>query len=162
MAYWCMDSIKADVTSFAYTSGWMFGVSRAVEGFRSDQDSTTHPLRPSVPNTNLAKVYFDPITYRKGFMTLRQLFFIMGETNFLKGLKDYFAKFAFDNATTDDFLANLEPYFKPTQVTGYTMEVWKQQWLQTPSLNVYTAVWDPTDTSASSLVNIKQTKYSAT
>ena len=130
---------RVDVTSFTYTSGWYNAVTRAVDGFRADQDdSTTHAIRPSVPNTNLAKVYFDSITYRKGFMTLRQLFYIMGDASFLSGLKGYFAKFAWGNGTTDDFLNALQPFFNPT-IAAYTMDKWKTDWLLTPSLNVYTA-----------------------
>ena len=125
MAYYCMDNIKTSVESFTYTSGWYNALIRAVDGFRADQDdTTTHPIRPSVPNTNLAKVYFDSITYRKGFMTLRQLVYIMGEAKFLNGLKAYFAQFGWGNATTDDFLAALKPFFTPG-VAEYTMDLWK-------------------------------------
>lgn len=162
MAYWCMDSIKATVQSVTYTSGWYYGVVRATEGFRSDQDETTnHPIRPLVPNTNLAKVYFDAITYRKGFMVLRQLFYIMGEANFLNGLKSYFAKFAWSNGTTDDFLTALQPYFKPG-IADYTMDKWKNDWLLTPSLNVYQADWNPSDTTSSAILKITQSNYSKT
>ena len=160
MAYWCMDNIKTLVTTVTYTSGWYNGLTRAVDGFRADQDSnTTHPIRPSVPNTSLAKVYFDSITYRKGFMTLRQLFFLMGEVNFLNGLKSYFAKFPWGNGTTDDFLASLQPFFKPG-IAEYTMDKWKNDWLLTPSINVFSGTWNPNSTSTSSAFNIIQSNYS--
>ena len=69
--------------------------------------STTHPVRSVVPNTNLAKMYFDGITYRKGLMVLKQLIFNMGETQFFQGVTDYFTAFGFANGTLDDFVASL-------------------------------------------------------
>ena len=80
MAYFCVDSIKTKVTTIPqYTTGWLGGLNRAVGGFREDQMSTTHPVRSYMPNTSLARMYFDSITYRKGMMTLKQLIFLMGE-----------------------------------------------------------------------------------
>lgn len=80
MSYFCIDGIKAQVTTIpAYTTGWIGGIARAVGGYREDQLSTTHPVRSAVPNTSVATVYFDNITYRKGLSVLKQLMFLMGE-----------------------------------------------------------------------------------
>lgn len=80
MSYYCIDNIKDQVTTLPspYTSGWLGGLARAVGGYREDQMTTTHPVRSEIPNTSLATVYFDSITYRKGSMTLKQLMFLMG------------------------------------------------------------------------------------
>lgn len=119
MAYSCVDAIKDQITT-DYSSGWIGGVKRAIGGYREDQLSTTHPVRSEVPNTNLAKMYFDGITYRKGMIALKQLFFIMGETNFFKGVTDYFTEFAWKNGTINDFLAKMEPYYTAPDA-GYTL-----------------------------------------
>jgi aminopeptidase N len=129
MAFTCMDQIKDKVTTIPhYLSGWFGGQQRAVEGYREDQMSTTHPVRSEVPNTELAKVYFDGITYRKGMMTLKQLFYIMGEDNFFRGVTDYFTRFAWGNGTVDDFLESITPYFS-NPITEYTPQLWKYMWL---------------------------------
>jgi aminopeptidase N len=108
MAYFCIDGIKNKVTTIPqYTSGWIGGVARVVGGYREDQLTTTHPIRSAVPNTSLATVYFDNITYRKGLATLKQLMFLMGEANFFKGVNNYFNTHIWSNGTIDDFLASM-------------------------------------------------------
>lgn len=67
-----------------------------------------------VPNTNLAKVYFDAITYQKGMMTLKQLFFLMTEENFYLGVNKYFTNFAWKNGTIDDFLNSISDFYPGT------------------------------------------------
>jgi aminopeptidase N len=125
MAYSCIDAIRDKVKTIpAYSTGWLGGLERAVQGYREDQLSTTHPVRSLVPNTSLAKVYFDGITYRKGMMTLKQLSFIMGQDNFYKGVHIYFTNFAWSNGTIDDFLASIAPYFQPP-TPALTLDVWK-------------------------------------
>lgn len=125
MAYYCVDHIKDQVTTIpTYTTGWLGGLNRAVNGFHEDQMSTTHPVRSVMPNTGLARMYFDSITYRKGMMTLKQLVFLMGENNFFSGVTDYFNKFGWSNGTIDDFIASIEPYFESPD-PEYTLTIWK-------------------------------------
>lgn len=108
MSFSCLEGIKDRQTTLpAYSTGWMPGLKRAIQGYLEDQMSTTHPVRSVVPNTNLATVYFDSITYEKGMMTLKQLFFLMGEDNFYKGINRYFTNFAWKNGTIDDFLNSM-------------------------------------------------------
>ena len=57
-------------------------------------------------------MYFDSITYQKGSAVLKQLMFLMGEDNFMKGVHDYFVEYAWKNGTTEDFLAKMSTYFK--------------------------------------------------
>ena len=115
ISYWCLEKIKniPEVSAFLqYATGWIPMMVRTVGGYREDQmTTTTHPVRSFVPNTSLATAYFDSITYRKGSTCLKQLLFLMGEDNFLKGLTDYFTKFAWSNGTIDDFLNSMSLYF---------------------------------------------------
>ena len=77
------------MVSFFNRKGW---------GYNEDQLSTTHPIRSSVENTQVAESIFDGITYSKGAATMKQLMYLMGEENFSKALSHYFHKFAFKNA----------------------------------------------------------------
>jgi aminopeptidase N len=159
MAYTCIDSIKDQVTTIPkYTTGWLGGLSRAVNGFREDQMSTTHPVRSVMPNTGLARMYFDGITYRKGMMTLKQLVFLMGADNFFKGVTNYFNNFGWSNGTIDDFISAIEPYFS-SPAPEYTLDVWKTTWLLTPSLNILTIDWDPQALEVNAKLTIKQTYF---
>lgn len=59
-------------------------------------------------NTTVAESIFDGITYIKGASTLKQLLYLMGAENFSAALKNYFTKFAFKNATLNDFIDTLQ------------------------------------------------------
>lgn len=159
MAYFCIDGIKDKVTTIpTYTSGWIGGVARVVGGYREDQMSTTHPIRSEVPNTSLATVYFDNITYRKGLSTLKQLMFLMGETNFFLGVTAYFNEFKWSNATIDNFLTHMKDFYIPP-VPEYTLDLWKQTWLLTASLNVLAADWDSTSVDPKATLTINQIAF---
>lgn len=95
-------------------------------GYYEDQMITTHPIRGKVPNTRVADSIFDGITYQKGAATMKQFCYLMGEDNFSRGLSDYFHKYAWSNATIDDFLAHMQVYFK---ITEFTLTEWKELWL---------------------------------
>jgi len=47
--------------------------------------------------------------------------FLMGEANFLSGIKDYFNDHGWKNATIKEFLDSMEPYFTITQ---FSLEEW--------------------------------------
>ena len=44
-------------------------------------------------------------------MFLKQILFLIGAENFFKGLQAYFIKYGGKNATIDDFLAEMAPFF---------------------------------------------------
>lgn len=159
MSFYCMESIRTQVTTLqTYSSGWLNAIQRSQDGFRDDQyQSTTHSMRPNVPNTS--KTFFDGITYRKGFMVLRQLNYLIGDGNFFNGVKAYLNAFGFKNATADDFLNSMSPYFKPN-VADYTINFWRDTWLLAPSFNVLSVEWDPNSTSTTAELKINQRAYS--
>ena len=78
---------------------------------------TTHPIRGVVANTSVADSIFDGITYAKGAATLKQLLFLMKEENFSLALKEYFHKYEWENATIEDFLAEMQKQFTITEFT---------------------------------------------
>jgi aminopeptidase N len=93
ISHFCLEKIKSRVTTIpTYDSGWKLFLVRGVSGYREDQITpTTHAISSDVDNTRIAEMYFDSITYQKGSAVLKQLMFLMGETNFMKGVHDYFA-----------------------------------------------------------------------
>ena len=55
-------------------------------------------------------------------MVLRHLNWLIGDGNFFNGVKAYLNEFGFKNATIDDFITKMTPYFKPTPtIAGYTI-----------------------------------------
>ncbi|MBY8854069.1 aminopeptidase N, partial [Saccharothrix sp. MB29] len=76
------------------------------------------------------EVNFDGITYAKGASVLKQLVAYVGLENFLSGLKVYFGKHAWGNATLADLLGALE------EASGRDLSWWSAQWLETTGLNL--------------------------
>ena len=96
------------MAAFLQSKGW---------GYHQDQMITTHPIRGVVANTSVADSIFDGITYAKGAATLKQLLFLMKEENFSLALKEYFHKYEWDNATIEDFLAEMQKHFTISEFT---------------------------------------------
>jgi aminopeptidase N len=60
---------------------------------------------------------------------LKQLVAYAGRENFLDGVRDYFGKHAFGNATLADLLSSLE------QLSGRDLRSWSKSWLETAGVN---------------------------
>ena len=69
---------------------------------------TAHPVQQAIEDDTEALAAFDDITYLKGLSLVRMLEAYIGETPFRDGLRRYFAKHAYLNATSADLWAALE------------------------------------------------------
>ncbi len=124
MASWA----QAEVTRF--TDAWVAFVNREVAwAVRQDQLPTSHPIVADAPDTDTALNNFDGITYSKGALVLTQLVAWVGTDALVGGLRDYFARHAWGNATLTDFLTALE------KASGRKLDVWARQWLETTGVN---------------------------
>ena len=75
------------------------------------------------------EVNFDGITYAKGASVIKQLVAYVGMEPFLAGLRAYFGKHAWGNATFDDLLTALEA------ASGRELRKFAAQWLETAQVN---------------------------
>ncbi|MGC9671029.1 aminopeptidase N [Planosporangium sp. 12N6] len=98
-------------------------------GYRQDQLSSTHPVYCEMPDVDAVEVNFDGITYAKGASVIKQLVAYVGIEPFLAGLRAYFAKHAWGNATFDDLLSALEA------ASGKELRKFAAQWLETSQVN---------------------------
>ncbi len=101
--------------------------------YREDQRPTTHRIADSVGSTDETFLNFDGITYGKGASTLKQLVRAIGIDAFRDGLRTYFRRHRFSNATLADFLAALQ------EGSGLDLVEWAARWLKTPSVNTISA-----------------------
>lgn len=102
-------------TSFVGQKGW---------ALYQDSLPTTHPIAGYVPDTNASETIFNGITYAKGAATLQQLHFMVGDTAFRQGLKNYFERFAWSNTDRHDFVREL------ASAAGQPLEAWARDWLE--------------------------------
>jgi aminopeptidase N len=108
-------------------------------GYQADMRSTTHPISGVVPDTDATFYNFDGITYGKGASVIKQLVAEIGHEAFRAGLRTYFRRHAWGNASLADFLAALE------EGAGRSLRDWSRRWLETASLNTIEAAWTARD-----------------
>ncbi len=123
-------SVLCQSQATEYTGAWTtFATVEKAWAYRQDQLPSTHPIACDIPDVQAVEVNFDGITYAKGASVLRQLVAYVGLEHFLAGLRIYFARHAWGNATLADLLAALE------QASGRDLSGWSAQWLETTGLN---------------------------
>ncbi|WP_184540011.1 aminopeptidase N [Micromonospora polyrhachis] len=123
-SHWC----NTHATRFA--DAWTTFLSiRKNWGYRQDQLSSTHPVYCEMPDLEAVEVNFDGITYAKGASVIKQLVAYVGLDPFLAGLRAYFGKYAWGNATFDDLLSELET------ASGRELRKFAAQWLETAQVN---------------------------
>ncbi|QOC90729.1 aminopeptidase N [Micromonospora craniellae] len=123
-SHWC------NTHATRFTEAWTTFLSiRKNWGYRQDQLSSTHPVYCEMPDLEAVEVNFDGITYAKGASVLKQLVAYVGEEPFLAGLRAYFARHAWGNATFEDLLSELET------ASGRKLRTFAAQWLETAQVN---------------------------
>ncbi len=127
-ATWAGTLAQAEATR--WTQAWTtFAEVYKSWAYRQDQLPSTHPIAADIPDIHAVEVNFDGITYAKGASVLKQLVAYVGRENFLAGVRRYFAKHSWGNATLADLLSALE------SVSGRDLSVWSREWLETAGVN---------------------------
>ncbi|WP_192771746.1 aminopeptidase N [Plantactinospora soyae] len=120
----------ANTNATRFSDAWTTFLSvRKNWGYRQDQLSSTHPVYCEMPDLEAVEVNFDGITYAKGASVLKQLVAYVGEGPFRDGLRSYFGKYAWSNATFDDLLTELEA------ASGRELRKFAAEWLETAQVN---------------------------
>jgi aminopeptidase N len=92
------------------------------------------------------------ITYQKGAWVLHTLRNLLGDANFKKGIRSYYAKFYNSNATTDDFRAVME------KVSGKDLKLFFKQWLYQPINPVINGTWEYNASAKKITIQLEQTQ----
>jgi aminopeptidase N len=134
-ATWCAMTSMTEATRWpdAWTT---FANGPKAYAYRQDQLPSTHPIAADIPDIDAVEVNFDGITYEKGASVLKQLVAYVGQDNFLAGVRDYFGKHAWANATLTDLLGSLE------LTSGRDLAAWSKSWLETAGVNTLRASYE--------------------
>ncbi len=158
---WLNESFATYISYVAMTEATRFGNAWKVFNadikrwaYQQDQLPTTHPIAGRAADTEIAFLIFDGITYGKGASVLKQLVKYIGRDAFRDGLRLYFRRHGWANATLTDFLRCLE------EASGTSLTEWARQWLQTASVNTLSARWQAVDGTIESFT-IEQTASEA-
>jgi aminopeptidase N len=134
---WLNESFATYMASHAlaratrFTNAWVrFALGTKASAVNQDQLPSTHPISADIVDTDSVRLHFDGITYSKGASTLRQLVAWVGEDAFRAGLRRYFPRYEWSNASLSDFLRVLEA------ASGRDLATWSKEWLETAGVNV--------------------------
>jgi aminopeptidase N len=137
-ATWAEMVSSAEATR--WTNAWTsFAQVLKAWAYRQDQLPSTHPIAADIPDIEAVEVNFDGITYAKGAAVLKQLVAYVGRDNFLAGVRGYFGKHAWGNATLGDLLGSLE------QASGRDLTSWSKSWLETAGVNTLRPYFEADD-----------------
>ncbi|WP_018335359.1 aminopeptidase N [Actinomycetospora chiangmaiensis] len=140
-ATWASVVSQAEATE--YRNAWTtFANVEKSWAYRQDQLPSTHPIAADIPDLQAVEVNFDGITYAKGASVLKQLVAYVGQDEFLAGLRLYFSRHAYGNATFDDLLGAL------TESSGRDLSGWSAEWLRTTGLNALSPSFEVGDDGA--------------
>ncbi len=127
-ATWASAIAQAEATR--WPNAWTtFTQALKAWAYRQDQLPSTHPIAADIVDIAAVEVNFDGITYGKGAAVLKQLVAYVGRENFLAGVRAYFAKHAWGNASLPDLLDALE------QASGRELAEWSKAWLESAGVN---------------------------
>ncbi len=127
-ATWASAVAQAEATRWphawtTFTTAWK------AWAYRQDQLPSTHPIAADIVDIAAVEVNFDGITYAKGAAVVKQLVAYVGRENFLAGVRAYFGRHAWGNATLADLLDALQ------QASGRELATWSKAWLETAGVN---------------------------
>jgi aminopeptidase N len=89
-----------------------------------DSTKGTTPIYQDIPNLKDAKSAYGAIVYSKAPAVLKQLAFVLGETNFRDGLRLYLKEHAYGNAEWSDLVASFE------RVSGRKLGDWAEAYIR--------------------------------
>ena len=113
-----------------FKNGWTSFICNGTSwAYNQDQLISTHPIAVAMPDIESVNANFDGISYAKGSSVLHQLSAYVGRDNFIKGLRQYFTKFAWQNTQLTDLLAELKA------TSNRDLDAWSATWLKTAGIN---------------------------
>jgi len=92
------------------------------------------------------------LTYQKGAWVLHMLRDLIGEVNFQKGIRSYYAKFYNANASTDDFRLEME------KASSKDLKSFFKQWLYQPINPTINGTWNYDAKSKKLTIQLSQTQ----
>ena len=92
----------------------------------TDRTEGTHPIQQPLDNLNQAGLLYGNIIYHKAPIMMRKLEQEKGAEALRLGLRSYLRKYAYDNATWDDLIVELDK-FEPEHSARSFSDVWVKQ-----------------------------------
>jgi aminopeptidase N len=124
----------AQASATRFTDAWVrFASGTKAAAAAQDQLPSTHPISADIVDTDAVRLHFDGITYAKGASVLKQLVAWVGADAFREGVRHYFYRYEWRNATLAEFLEVLE------ETSGRDLGAWSKEWLETAGIDTLRA-----------------------
>jgi aminopeptidase N len=94
--------------------------------YEVDRTAGANPIRQKLDNLNEAGSLYGAVIYDKAPIVMRQLEAMLGEEAFRSGMREYLAKYAFQNATWTDLIQILD------RRTDEHLAAWSHAWVDEP------------------------------
>jgi aminopeptidase N len=132
-----------------YTDGLKKARKSVIDYFKKDSTFSIVDDRTAEtgPITNI-------LTYQKGAWVLHMLRERIGQENFRKGIRAYYKKYLYGNATTNDLIEEME------KASGQNLKPFFDQWLNRPDLLKISGSWTYDDVNKQTVINIYQNQSS--
>lgn len=129
---------------------WKIWKQQAIDYVCSDVDGSVYVY----DTTSVSRIFDSRLTYYKGSLVLHMLRWIMGDSAFFQGIRNYFFDNYFDYAYTDELIAHLEAS------SGMQLDEFFADWFYGEGYPIYTVnvTWNG---QGSLGVNIQQTQSDA-
>ena len=139
ISHYCLENLRKDnfdfYESFSFDSNVKFFFYK-LPGYDEDSiEDNTHPVCQNIENSEESTEIFDSITYCKGAAVLKQLFYIIGPSQFSESMKIYFKTFRWLNSDMNDFFNIIQKVLTKNKME-FDIEEWKLDWILKPSLNI--------------------------
>ncbi|MBQ2659964.1 M1 family metallopeptidase [Candidatus Saccharibacteria bacterium] len=128
MEYYAIDAIHPEYNIWEdfFTGGCLSALRRdALLGVQAVKQSVNDPAE-------IATLFDGAIVYAKGAHLMLMLIRLMGEKQFFKGIKKYFAKYAYQNTEGDNLWSSLRPF------ANFDVKSFMHAWISQPGYPVLT------------------------
>eukprot|EP00606_Chrysophyceae_sp_TOSAG23-5_P000025 GSChrysophyteH2.ASY1.ANO1.449.1 assembled CDS len=134
MEHFCVDTLYPEYKIWDQYTTDAFGAAQRLDSLRS-----SHPVIVPIKHAEEVEQVFDAISYCKGSTCVRMVMHVIGIDAFRVGLQTYFAKYKFNNATTDQLWAEW------SAASGVDIAGMMDTWTKTmgyPYLKVVSEKWE--------------------
>ena len=138
-----------------YPDSWVHFFYEKDRAYAHDHLPSSHPISVNLKDTSKLETELDEVSYIKGAACIKQLAHAVGLDKFWGAVNIFFAKFAWKNATFDDFLREVEVQAKDKQLKA-DLDRWKKDWLSTAGYNLLSVDWEPTAEGKLESITIRQ------
>ena len=121
--------------------------------FQLDSLHSTHPIEVEVKSPEDLNDIFDSISYSKGSCVIRMLNDYLGDEAFVKGLRSYFERFKYKNASTSDLWDEFD------LASGKNVKTLMRTWTRDEGYPIVEVSKKMTSTSNHTILSLRQRRY---